>query len=90
MTVPRWIVPVLILIMTALGLWTARLIAIPSVTVDYSKGGPSEIEGAAKVAFLVEGVRCVRTAERASMAFQDEPGVVRFTAFAARNTIEIL
>ena len=38
MTVPRWIVPVLILIMTGLGLWTARLIAIPSVTVDYLEG----------------------------------------------------
>ena len=85
MNVPKWSVPALIVLLTVGGLALARIIAIPSVIVDYPEASNADLEKAGRVTFLIDGVRCVKSAEAASLAFNEAPGVLRFTAFASRN-----
>jgi len=42
-----------------------------------------------QVVFIVQGVRCVDTAERAAQQLAAVPGVIRFTAWAARARVEV-
>ncbi len=87
MKVPTWIVPVLIVLLTAIGLGSARLLAIPSVTLDlHSAGARAETETAV---LLVDGVKCVDTAETAASNLTELDGVIRYVAFASHNRVEI-
>jgi hypothetical protein len=87
MKVPQWVVPALIVVLTLIGLGAARLLAIPSVTLDLAEAGtagPSRT-----VTLLVDGVKCVDTARTAASALEDLAGVRRFVAYASRNRVEI-
>ena len=87
MRAPWWIVPGLVVTAATLGVTGARLFARPSVVRDYAA-----MPGNATVratTFLVEGVRCVDTAERAARQLDDEPGVLRLTAWAPQAKLEI-
>ncbi len=85
MKAPLWIVPALVVVAAAAGIGGARLFAAPSVVRDFAATASEE----RRVVFVVEGVRCVDTAERASRQLEDVPGVIRFTAWAPRAKVEV-
>ena len=87
MKAPRWIVPALVVTAAALGVTGARLFAQPSVVRDYAEAPANATVRA--TTFLVEGVRCVDTAERAARQLEGEPGVVRLTAWASQAKVEV-
>jgi len=89
MKVPRLIVPILILLMTASGLCAARLFAIPSVTLDFPPGEMTGRNSTRTAVFLVNGVKCVDTALMAGSTVKDLSGVIRYVAYASRNRVEI-
>jgi hypothetical protein len=80
-------VPALVAVLAMTGIGGARLFAAPSVVRDFGAAPP----GAAtrQVVFIVQGVRCVDTAERAARQLAEAPGVIRFTAWAARARVEV-
>ena len=87
MRAPAWIVPALVVVAAAAGVGGARLFAAPSVVRDFGAAAP---EGAVRRAvFVVDGVRCVDTAQRAADQLAGTPGVVRFAAWASRAKVEI-
>jgi hypothetical protein len=84
--VPAWVVPALVVAFAVLGVGGARLLAVPSVVKEY----PGQASSGLRVTTLVvEGVKCVDTAERASAQFEGVRGVARFTAYASRNRVEV-
>lgn len=87
MTVTRWIVPALVVAAAASGVGGARLFAVPSYEHHYDAAVPAG--GTRSVVFLVGGVRCVDTAERAARQLRDVPGVIRFTAWASRAKVAV-
>jgi hypothetical protein len=87
MRAPAWIVPALVVAAAVLGVGGARLFAAPSLVLDYAAPPPDGPTHAAS--FLVEGVRCVDTAARAARQLDDEPGVIRLTAWAPRAKLEV-
>jgi hypothetical protein len=86
MKTPLWVVPALVVLFAALGIGGARLIAIPSVVKDYAPLGPGLLR---TTTMVVNGVKCVDTAERAANQFNGMPGVVRLVAYASRNRVEV-
>jgi copper chaperone CopZ len=84
---PRWIVPLLVLACAALGLGGSRLLVAPSITRDFSRAVPGAAVRTA--VFVVDGIRCVDTAERAARQLSGMPGVIRFTAFASRARADV-
>ena len=87
MRAPWWIVPALVVTAASLGVTGARVFARPSVVRDYA---PVPANAPAHAAtFLVEGVRCVDTAERAARQLDGEPGVFRLTAWASQAKLEV-
>jgi hypothetical protein len=89
MKLPKWIVLPLIVIMTLVGLGSARLMAIPSLTLDYPAADPEAAGPLRTVTMLVDGVRCVDTARQAASTLEELPGVKRFVAYASRNRVEV-
>jgi len=89
MKVTTWSVPLIIIVMIVLSVTTSRLFAIPSLTIDFIK--PEQTTGLSTrvTTLIVEGVKCVDTARAASNAVAFKKGVVRFTAFASYNRVEI-
>ena len=86
MRVPGWSVPALVLLFGAGGVGGARLFAVPSVALDLSTA-PG---GARRTTVLVvDGVKCVDTAERSAGQVKGLPGVTRFVAYASRNRVEV-
>lgn len=88
MTVPRWTVPTLVVVFIVAGLGAARLLAIPTVTIEFTDGGPSP--RLATLVLIVDGVRCADTARIAASTLEDLPGVIRFTGFASYSRVEII
>lgn len=86
--VPAWVVPALVVACAAAGVGSARLFAAPSVVRNYAPI-PSGISSRTAV-FVVEGVRCVDTAEAAARQLVDVPGVFRLTAWASRAKVEVV
>lgn len=86
MKAPAWVVPVLVVAFAALGIGGARFLVVPSVVKDYPGAAAS---GLRVTTMVVEGVKCVDTAERAAAQFEGVPGVARFTAYASRNRVEV-
>jgi hypothetical protein len=78
---PRWIVPALVVLFAMGGIQGARLLSAPSVVREY--GQASAAGRLLTVAFVVQGIRCVDTAEGAAGQLEGVPGVVRFTAYAS-------
>ncbi len=86
MKVPGWSVPALVVLLALAGLGGARLFAVPSVVVDLSPAA----QGAQRTTVLVvDGVKCVDTAERAAGQVKGLSGVTRFVAYASRNRVEV-
>ncbi|MBK8595574.1 MAG: hypothetical protein IPP07_13665 [Holophagales bacterium] len=86
MKVPGWSVPALVVLLALAGLGGARLFAVPSVVVDL----PAAATGATRTTVLVvDGVKCVDTAERAAGQVKGLTGVSRFVAYASRNRVEV-
>jgi len=90
MKIPGWIVPLMIVAFTLAGLGGAELFAIPSVIVDYPEDRADRGGEMRTVTLLVEGVKCVDTARSAARTLEGEEGVIRFTAYASRNRVEVL
>lgn len=86
----HWIViPAAITILICAGLYGSRLFAIPSLTVHFDKhSAPAGAQLKTSV-FLVDGVRCVDTAQTAASALNDLPDVLNVTAYASRNRLDI-
>jgi hypothetical protein len=80
-----WAVPALVILAAVGGIGGARLFAAPSVTRDFSAsaGRPETVR------FVVEGLKCVDTAERLASQLEGRPGVMRFVAYASRNEARI-
>ena len=89
MKVSPWIVPILIVLLIAIGLFGAELFAIPSLTVDLPVQEPMGKESIRTVGFVVDGVACVDTARTAGSTLEGLPGVIRYVAYASRSRMEI-
>jgi copper chaperone CopZ len=83
---PSWIVPALVVAFAALGVGGAKLLAVPSVVKEFPGQSTS---GLRVTTLVVEGVKCVDTAERAAAQLEGVQGVARFTAYASRNRVEV-
>jgi hypothetical protein len=87
MKVPKWIVPILVVALTAAGLGIAQLFAIPTIEVVIdSEYMPQNV---AMVTLIIPGVRCADTARSAASSVEDIAGVIKFVAFASHNRVEI-
>ena len=86
MRVSPWVVPVLVILATVLGIGGARLLAAPSFTQDYAAAGGARVE---TVRFVVQGLQCVDTARQLAGQFADEPGVLRYVAYASRHEARV-
>lgn len=85
MTATRWIVPALVVLAAAAGIGGARVFSAPSVTREFA----ASAERLHTVRFIVQGLKCVDTAERVASQLEDEPGVVRYAAYASRNEARV-
>ena len=78
-------VPAILLILTLAGLAGGNFIVVPSFATDYNEEHvPGETRN---VTFIVDGVRCVDTAEIASTVFDGFDGILSFTAYGSRNEV---
>lgn len=87
MKVPRTLVPALVVLATLAGFGAARFLAAPSYVKEYpgaAKGG-----GAQTSVFVVDGLKCVDTAQRLASQLDDSAGVRHFVAYASRNRAEV-
>ena len=89
MKVSRWVVPVLIVLLIAVGLFGADTFAIPSLTIYFPEDEKTAAESIRTVVFVVDGVKCVDTARTASSTLEEIPGVIRYVAYASHNRVEI-
>ena len=90
MRVSPWWIPVAVLLLTLLGIGSASLVAVPSYTRDFQPAAAAaDAAGQRTAVLLVEGLRCVDTAERAAMQLEGASGIIRFEAFASRNRAEV-
>ena len=78
--------PALVVLFALAGLGGARLFAVPSVVLDLS---PAGLGARRTTVLVVDGVKCVDTAERAAGQVKGLPGVSRFVAYASRNRVEV-
>jgi len=81
-----WSVPVLVILAAVLGIGGARFLAAPSFTRDYAAARGGRVE---TVRFIVRGLKCVDTARQVAGQFADEPGVLRYVAYASRNEARV-
>ncbi|HPR62783.1 MAG TPA: heavy-metal-associated domain-containing protein [Thermoanaerobaculia bacterium] len=88
MRVPTWVLPFLIILCAGIGIGGARLLVMPSVVKNYAS--PPAGASLATTILVIDGLKCVDTAERAAGQLEGVPGVVSFTAFASRNRAEIV
>ena len=81
-SLPRSIVPVLLVSMIAAGILAGNLIAIPSYSQSYAEASGVPDENRRQVTLEVDGVRCVDTARRAAAQLDGVAGVLHLTAYA--------
>lgn len=87
MRAPAWIIPVLVVAFAAAGVGGAKLVVAPSLTRAYADAAPGSATRTS--VFVVEGVKCVDTAERAARQLEGVPGVLSLEAFASRARVEV-
>jgi hypothetical protein len=87
MKTPTWIIPLLVVVCTAAGVGGSRLLTAPSLARDYADVAPGADSRTS--VFVVEGVKCVDTAERAARQLEGLAGVQRLEAFASRARLEV-
>lgn len=88
MTVSKWIVPIMVVVLTAAGLGVAQLFSIPTVELDFvdTVDVPQKV---AVMTMIIPGVRCADAAKSAASNVEGIAGVVRFVGFASHNRVEI-
>lgn len=86
MKIPKAAVPVLVVLFALAGLGSARFFAVPTLTRDFAARGGNPNRTAT---FLVEGVKCRDTAEKAFEHLDGLKGLWRAEAFASRNEIRV-
>ncbi len=86
--VSPWWIPTAVLVLALFGIGSASLVAVPSYTRDFQPAAAAR-RGQRTTVLLVEGLRCVDTAERAAVQLEGAPGIIRFEAFASRNRAEV-
>lgn len=89
MRVSPWWIPAAVLVLALLGIGSASFVAVPSYTRDFQPAAAADAAGLRTAVLLVEGLRCVDTAERAAVQLEDTCGIIRFVAFASRNRAEV-
>ena len=82
---PVWSPALVVGLMVAMGWVSGTIIAIPSFAQEYDTG----TDLTRTVEFTVQGVRCVKSAQKAATVYEGIPGVVSFTAYASRNLVKI-
>ncbi len=89
MKVPQILVPILIVILTAAGLSATRFIMIPSITKTFDKAEQIPLERTVTAKFIIEGMKCVSTAEMAASTLEDLKGIKSLNAYASYNRLEV-
>lgn len=89
MKVPRIIVPVLIALLSAGGVFASKLFSVPSVVLDFDGGKRGAADALETVGFLVDGAKCYHTARMAGLGLKGIPGIVRYEAYASDGRVEI-
>ncbi len=87
MKAPAWIIPVLVVACAAAGVGGSRLLVAPSVVHTYAQAGPTADARTSQM--VVEGVKCVDTAERAVAQLNDVAGVLKCVAYASRARLDV-
>ncbi len=91
MRAPAWIIPALVVACTAAGVGGSKLVVAPSLVREYAAGATQATAPAdARTSqFVVKGVKCVDTAERAAKQLDEVAGVLKLTAYASRARLEV-
>jgi copper chaperone CopZ len=84
--VPLVVVPVLVLLAATIGVGAARFLVVPSFEKEYPGGRSGKVDVAV---FVVEGLKCVDTAETLANQLDELKGVRHFVAYASRNRAEV-
>ena len=87
MRAPAWIIPALVVVFAAAGVGGAKLVVAPSLARAYADAVPGSDPRTS--VFVVEGVKCVDTAERAARQLDGVAGVLSLEAFASRARVEV-
>jgi copper chaperone CopZ len=87
MKAPAWIIPLLVVACTAAGVGGSRLLVAPSLVHTFAQAGPTADARTAQM--VVEGVKCVDTAERAAAQLKDVDGVLKCVAYASRARLDV-
>jgi hypothetical protein len=89
MRLPKWAVPLCIVVLSLAGLWGADLFSLPSLAVEFPQTSPKSLDQLVKTNLIVGGVRCVDTASKAISVFEGVGGIYRIRAFASYHRLEI-
>lgn len=87
MRAPAWIIPVLVVVCAAAGVGGSKLLVAPSVVHTFATTGPTADARTAQM--VVDGVKCVDTAERAVAQLKDVDGVLKCVAYASRARLDV-
>lgn len=87
MRTPAWIIPLLVVACAAAGVGGSRLVTTPSLTHEYTGAAPGADTRTS--IFVIDGVKCVDTAERAARQLDGVAGLQRLEAFASRARVEV-
>ncbi|MFH1148789.1 MAG: hypothetical protein V1736_13950 [Pseudomonadota bacterium] len=89
MKVPCLIVPVLIALLSAGGVFASKLFSVPSVVLNFEADKGRAAEPSERVSFLVDGIRCYHTARMAGLSLKGSPGIVRYAGYASDGRVEV-
>jgi hypothetical protein len=81
-----WVIPVVVVSLTVVGVVGAGYISVPTLTYMFDPGFAGETE---KAALTVEGVRCYRTADFLREHIESVPGLVSMVTYAGRHRVII-
>jgi copper chaperone CopZ len=85
--VSGWVVPILIVLAAAAGVGGARLFAAPSYERVFERNVKAVRPETAR--FVIRGLRCVDTARTVANQIGENPGVLRYVAYASRNEAQV-
>lgn len=89
MRAPAWVIPLAVVACAAAGVAGARLLVAPSLVEVYDVAGPADAAALRTSVLVVQGVKCVDTAERAAKQLAGLAGVHRLEAYASRARLEV-
>jgi hypothetical protein len=86
--VPKVAVPVLVVAFAGAGLFSSRFLAVPTLTRTFVQSAPA-LSSARTSVFLVDGLKCRDTAEKALSHLEGVAGVLGAAAYASRNEARV-